>query len=80
VSSDLSHAAATPLVVLPGMTDAEIAAEWDLMVERSKALDDFLYGSMTFSEYSEILDRDGIEIEGYLDNWEESLDLIYAYS
>jgi hypothetical protein len=80
VSSDLSLAAATPLIVLPGMTDAEIAAEWDLMVERSKALDEFLYGNMPFSEYSEILDRDGIEIEGYLDNWEESLDLIYAYS
>lgn len=71
-------AAATPLIILPDMSESDIDAEWDAMVRRSKAMDEFLDGEISFSEYSEFLDHDGIDIPEYLDQWEENLDFIYS--
>lgn len=75
---DLTLAAATPLIVLPDMSQADIDAAWDDMVRRSKATDEFLNGEMNFSEFSEYLDHDDIDIENYLEEWEENLNLLYA--
>lgn len=70
-------AAATPLIVLPDMSQADIDAAWDDMIRRSKATDEFLAGEIGFSEFSEYLDHDEIDVEDYLEAWSENLNLLY---
>lgn len=76
-SDGMSMAAATPLIVLPDMSQSDIDAAWDDMVRRSKATDEFLDGHISFSEFSEYLDHDGIDIPEYLEVWEDNIDYIY---
>lgn len=77
ISGAIDTAASTPLIVLPDMTDEDIDREWNAMVERSRSMSAFLDGNMPIDEYFDRLEADGIEIESYIDGWEENLEVIY---
>jgi hypothetical protein len=74
---DLMPAYATPLIVFPDMDDNDIEAEWQAMRRRSQAVNDFLTGNITASDYLDYIEHDNIDVSDYLDSWEENLDLLY---
>jgi hypothetical protein len=77
MNEDAIPLAATPLVVLPDMNEADIHRECQAMLRRSYAMDEFLAGRMPIAEYFDYLEFDNISIPEYLDSWEENLDLLY---
>lgn len=72
-NSDLSLAAATPLVIIPDMNEIDIDREWDNMLVRSQALDQFLQGHISVGDYLDVIDHFGIGVEDYLEAWEDNL-------
>lgn len=63
----------TPLIVLPGMDDAEIDALWNATYQRAKMLQSFLDGEIDVETYLDFMAQQGYEPEDLLDTAEENL-------
>lgn len=68
----------TPVLILPGMSDAEIDAEWDLHVQRQKMTDKFLSGQIDPETYFDFMAQNGYEPEELMDDAEENLDFVIS--
>ena len=63
----------TPLIVLPGMDDAEIDALWNATYQRSKMTQAFLDRAIDVETYLDFMAQSGYEPEDLLDTAEENL-------
>jgi len=64
----------TPLIVLPGMDDAEIDAFWQATYQRSKMLQAFLDGQIDVETWLDFMAEQGYEPEDLLNIAEQNLD------
>lgn len=64
----------TPLIVVPGMDEATIAAEWDAMIERSKMTQKLIDGQIDWEVYLDFMAQAGYEPTELLTQAEENLD------
>jgi len=64
----------TPLIVLPGMDDAEIDALWNATYQRSKMLQAFLDGEIDVETWLDFMAEQGYEPEDLLNIAEQNLD------
>jgi hypothetical protein len=64
----------TPLIVLPGMDDAEIDALWKATYQRSKMLQAFLDGEIDVETWLDFMAEQGYEPEDLLNIAEQNLD------
>lgn len=64
----------TPLIVLPGMSEAEINAEWELHCQRSRMTDQFLHGEIDPEVFFDFMAEQDYDAEELLDQAEENLE------
>lgn len=60
---------ATPLIIHPEMDDAAFAYEFARMRVREAATADFVAGAMDLSDYLDVLDDSGIDIDDAWKTW-----------
>ena len=68
----------TPLIIVPGMSDADIDAEWNAHVERVRMTDMFLAGEIDPEYYCDFMAQQSIDPEELLDAAEENLEFAIA--
>ncbi|QYO62784.1 hypothetical protein [Leptolyngbya sp. 7M] len=64
----------TPLIITAGMSDEELAAEWDAMVRRSKLTQQLIDGQIDWEFYFDWMAQHGYEPAELLDTAEENLE------
>jgi hypothetical protein len=64
----------TPLIVVPGMDEATIAAEWDAMIQRSHMTQKLIDGLIDWETFLDFMAQQGYEPTDLLDQAEENLD------
>ena len=63
----------TPLIIVPGMDEATIEAEWQLMVKRAEMTQAFLDRKIDIETYFDFMIEQGYEPSDLLDQAEENL-------
>lgn len=64
----------TPLIVVSGMSEAEIEEEWDRAVKRSQMTQQLIDGAIDWETYLDFMAEQGYEPAELLDVAEENLD------
>ncbi len=64
----------TPLIVVPGMSDQEIEAEWNLHIQRSRMTQRLIDGLIDWEAYLDFMAEQGYEPSELLSQAEENLD------
>jgi hypothetical protein len=64
---------ATPMIVHAEMDEAAFAYEFARMQLRSQATSDFVAGCLDLSDYLDILDDSGIDIDDATNTWNKGL-------
>ncbi len=62
-SSDAAALAlATPIILEANPSPAQLKFEWERMITRSRATDQFVRGELSLSDWEEILDACGVDV------------------
>lgn len=64
----------TPLIVVPGMSQEQLDAEWDAMITRAKMTQKLIDGAIDWEVYFDFMREQGYEPEELLDQAAENLD------
>jgi hypothetical protein len=64
----------TPLIVVPGMDEATIEAEWNAMIERSRMTQKLIDGLIDWEVYLDFMAQAGYEPTDLLNQAEENLE------
>lgn len=65
----------TPLVITQGMSDDELKAEWNAMIQRATMTQKLIDGAIDWEAYFDFMAQQGYEPTELMDTAEENLDL-----
>jgi len=57
-----------PAEIFPDMSEGDRVAELHLMIERAIALDNAIQGNIPASQILELIDHQGLDIDGFIDD------------